>query len=31
VEHAAREQSTDVRDMTPAELDKLWEQAKLKS
>jgi tetrapyrrole methylase family protein / MazG family protein len=31
VEEAAREQSTDVRDMTPAELDKLWEQAKLKS
>jgi MazG family protein len=31
VEHAAQEQSTDVRDLTPAELDKLWEQAKLKS
>jgi tetrapyrrole methylase family protein/MazG family protein len=31
MEEAAREQHTDVRDMTPEELDKLWEQAKLDS
>ena len=29
MELAAREQSADVRDLTPAELEKLWEQAKL--
>jgi tetrapyrrole methylase family protein/MazG family protein len=31
VEQAARGQSTDVRDMSAEELDKLWEQAKLES